>query len=218
MRRPQRRGAGRAGAPGRHRSDLLLLGTVTVVLLVLGAGLLRLLGGVAPAGLDLVGGAWTLTAGDGRRVSDRDLRGRYLLIYFGYASCPDVCPTTLSNVAEAMHRLGERAARVQPIFITIDPGHDTVRVVGQFAASFDARVVGLTGTAAQIRAVEREFRVVAITRRSAGAPGGYTIDHTSVLLLIGPDGRYLAPLPATDSGAAIAARLARYVEPAAGGS
>ena len=185
---------------------------VTVVLLVLSAGLLRLLGSTALPGRDAVGGAWTLTGGDGRAVSDRDLRGRYLLIYFGYASCPDVCPTTLSAVAEAMRRLGGRAARVQPIFITIDPGHDSAQVVGRFAASFGARLIGLTGTASQIHAVERQFRVIAVTRRLADGEGGYTIDHTSVLLLMGPDGRYLAPLSATDSGAAIAARLTQYVE------
>ena len=102
---------------------------------------------------------------------------------------------------------------MQPIFITIDPTHDTSRVVGQFAASFGARVIGLTGTAAQIRDVEREFRVVAVTRPLAAEAGGYTIDHTSVLLLMGPDGRYLAPLSATASGDALASRLAQYVEP-----
>ncbi len=200
---------------GRDRSNLLLIGAVTMVLLMLSAGLLRLLGRAVPA--DAVGGPWMLTGSDGRSVSDRDLRGRYLLIYFGYASCPDVCPTALSAVADAMRRLGARAARLQPVFITIDPGHDTPRVVGQFAASFGAHVIGLTGTASQIRAVERQFRVLAVTRPAAPGAGGYTIDHTSVLLLIGPDGRYLAPLPATDSGGAIAADLARYVAPTGSG-
>ncbi len=190
---------------------MLRIAATALLLLALSAGLLRLLGGTAPVGRDAVGGPWTLTGGDGRPVSDRDLRGRYLLIYFGYASCPDVCPTTLSAVADAMRRLGERAGRVQPVFITIDPEHDSPRVVGQFAGSFGARVIGLTGTAAQIRAVERQFRVVAVTRRISAEPGGYSIDHSSVLLLIGPDGRYLAPLSATDSGIEIAARLAHYV-------
>ena len=207
-RRPRRRAADRGG---RARSDMLRIGAVAALLLLPSAGLLRLLQRTAPAGLDPVGGPWTLTDGDGRRVSDRDLRGRFVLIYFGYASCPDVCPTTLGAVAEAMSRLGERAERVQPIFITIDPGHDTARVVGRFAASFGARVIGLTGTASQIHAVEREFRVLAVTRPVVAGDGGYTIDHTSVLLLMGPDGRFVAPLSATDSGEAIASHLARYV-------
>ena len=196
---------------------MLRLGAAAMLLLVLSAGLLRLLDTTAPPGRDAVGGPWTLTDGANRPVSDRDLRGRYLLIYFGYASCPDVCPTTLSAVADAMRRLGERAGRVQPIFITIDPEHDSPRVVGQFAGSFGARVIGLTGTASQIRAVERQFRVVAVTRRLGAGQGGYTIDHTSVLLLFGPDGRYLAPLSATDPGAAIAGRLAQYLAPSGRG-
>ena len=79
-----------------------------------------------------MGGSWTLMRGDGQILTDRDLHGRYLLIYFGYTSCPDVCPITLSAVASAMDQLGQRADQVQPVFITVDPAHDTPQVVQGF--------------------------------------------------------------------------------------
>jgi len=147
-----------------------------------------------------IGGPFQLVDAQNRRVTDLDFRGRYLLIYFGYTGCPDICPTTLASVAEALRLLGTRAAAVQPIFITIDPRHDTPRVIGAYAASFSPRLIGLTGTPAELEAAERAYHVtVEVT-----ATG---INHSAVLYLMAPDGHFLAPLPADSSPAVIATDL-----------
>ena len=148
---------------------------------------------------------WTLMRGDGAVVHEHDLRGRYALVYFGYTSCPDICPATLGAMTQAVARLGG-AERVAPVFITVDPGHDTPAVMGRFAAAFGPALIGLTGTKAQIDQVRREYGISVI--RHGGAAG---LDHTSVLLLIGPDGRQVAPLPAAEDGAAIARRVKTYL-------
>ncbi len=179
------------------------------MLFLMASGFLWLLGGPTPTG-SVIGGPWTLTRGDGGVVTDRDFRGRYLLIYFGYTSCPDVCPTTLQAIADAMRLLGSRADQLQPLFITVDPRRDTARVVRDYVRQFDPRLVGLTGTPREIEAVEREYRIRSSVT-SDGHDGGRSIEHTAVLLLVGPDGRYLAPLPADESGQEIAGRLARQI-------
>jgi protein SCO1/2 len=177
-------------------------------LLLLTVSYLWLLGGTIPTNVPAIGGPFALTRDNGQVVTDRDFRGRYLLIYFGYTSCPDVCPTTLSAVANALDILGPRSERLQPLFITVDPGHDTPAILHAYVRFFGPRIVGLTGTPAQIHAVERAYRVTAV--HEAGA-GSYTIDHTAVLFLVGPDGRYLAPFAATESGAELAKQLVRYI-------
>lgn len=180
--------------------------------LLLMAGLyLWWLGGSTPPPVPEIGGPFTLKEGDGKVVTDRDFRGRFLLIYFGYTSCPDICPTTLTAVADAQRLLGSRAAKLQPIFITVDPERDTPAVTRAYARNFSPDIIGLSGTAAQIQAVETEYRVsVAMPPAHSGAMA-YAVDHTAVLFLVAPDGRYLAPLPATATAAEIADRLARYL-------
>jgi protein SCO1/2 len=177
-------------------------------LLALAGGYLWLLGGTAPAGAGRIGGPFTLTADNGQTVTERSFHGRYLLIYFGYTSCTDVCPATLGAVGAALTRLGARGAEVQPLFITVDPQRDTPAVLRRYTAAFSPRLVGLTGTTEQIAAAEHAWRV----RASMHAQGaGYTMDHTSVLLLAGPDGRFIAPIAADETAAQMAADLARYL-------
>ena len=178
-------------------------------LLVLAGAYLWALGGTTPPGPS-IGGHWSLTRGDGAEVTDRDFHGRYVLLYFGYTACPDVCPTTLDAVADAMRLLGNEANRLQPLFVTVDPGHDTPAIVHDYVRLFGAHLIGLTGTPAEIGRIEREYRIH--SRAVSGkAAGGRVIDHTAVLLLIGPDGRYLAPLPVDESGRKIAERLQHYL-------
>jgi protein SCO1/2 len=170
-------------------------------LLLLGAGgFLWLLGGSTPSGPP-VGGAWSLTQDGGVRVSDRDFRGRTMLIYFGYTSCPDVCPTTLAAIADALRIVGPRGDAIVPLFITVDPAHDTGPVVRHYARQFDPRFVGLTGRPDEIARIEAQFGI-----RSRVVDG--SIDHTAVLVVVGPDGRTRVALPAEESGAALARRLA----------
>ena len=157
-----------------------------------------------------IGGPFTLTASDGKQVTDREFRGKFMLVYFGYTFCPDVCPTTLNDVSAAMTKLGNKAARVQPLFITVDPKRDTPEVVGQYASSFPP-VIGLTGTPDQIGQVAKEYRVVYEPQNTGLRPNDYTIDHSSVLYLMGPDGRFIAPIPADAGASMIAADLQAHL-------
>ena len=212
MNRSARRRSTRAiGRSPRRRAPgflPLLIGVSTV--LVLAGTYLSVLAGTA-AQAPAIGGHWSLMRDDGMPVTDRDFRGRYALVYFGYTACPDVCPTTLVAVADAMQRLGARANRLQPLFVTVDPARDTPPVLHAYLKSFGARLVGLTGTEAQIATVEREYLIRARAVTDPTPHGGDAIDHSAVLLLLGPDGRYLAPLPPDETGEEIATRLEHYL-------
>jgi protein SCO1/2 len=145
---------------------------------------------VLPSNLD-IGGPFVLTDHFGKRVSDAEFRGRWLLIYFGYTYCPDVCPTELQTVAAALEKLGPRGAAIVPLFVTIDPERDTPAVLAEYVKLFDDRLIGLTGTPDEIAAMAKRFRVYyAKTRPKGDAP--YLMDHSSFLYLMGPDGRFRA--------------------------
>ena len=193
----------------RSRTPLVLFGAVAGLLLLTG-GYLWMLGGTSPPRAPAVGGPFELTAATGETVTDRSLLGRYVLVYFGYTSCQDVCPMTLTAVADAMDVLGPRAARIQPIFVTLDPQRDTPAVLGTYVAGFSPRFVGLTGTPGQLQQIQREYRVTSVVRPGGGAMG-YTMDHSSVLYLLGPDGRFLAPIRADETGAQIATDIALHL-------
>ncbi len=145
------------------------------------------LGQVITTGQADVGGPFRLTDQNGKPVSDADFRGRYMLIYFGYSFCPDVCPTTLGVMAEALDKLGNGGARIVPVFITIDPQRDTPAVLKRYMAAFSPRFVGLTGSEAAIKDVEKKYRVYAA--RQPLDKGGYAMSHSSVIYLMGPDGK-----------------------------
>ena len=140
-----------------------------------------------------IGGPFELTAADGRTVTDQTFRGKWLLIYFGYTSCPDACPTALNNMGVALGLLGPEAATLQPIFITVDPKRDTREVLAEYLKSFDPRIVALTGTAEQIAAVVKEYRVYVSAHSESG--GDYTVDHSSLYYLMNPDGKFVNVIP-----------------------
>ena len=153
------------------------------------------LGRTVTSGTAAVGGPFHLIDQDGRPRASSDFSGRYQLIYFGYSNCPDVCPTTLGVIAEALDKMGVDGDRIVPIFITIDPGHDTPKVLKAYVAAFGSRFVGLTGTQAQITAVEKTYRVYAEKKpldSSNGRGGKYTFNHSSVIYLMGPDGKLVS--------------------------
>jgi len=153
------------------------------------------LGRTVTTGVAKVGGPFRLTDQTGKTVTERDFRGRYMLIYFGYSFCPDVCPTTLGVMAEALQKLGSDSSRVVPIFITIDPERDTPKVLADYMKAFGPQFVGLTGSPAAIKEVEKEYSVYAVKRPldpSKGNAGGYGMDHSSVLYLMGPNGKLVS--------------------------
>jgi protein SCO1/2 len=193
----------------RPRFAYGLIGVLIAVLLV-GTGAFLWLGGNRTAGLG-IGGPFTLENGNGQTVTDQDYRGKYMLVYFGYTYCPDVCPTTLNAVADAIDRLGPAANRVAPLFITVDPQRDTPPVVKQYAAAFGTHIVGLTGTPEQIAKVAREYRVYYAKRQTGPGPDDYSMDHSSLLYLMGPKGHFIAPIRADQSGEEIAAQLRKLM-------
>jgi protein SCO1/2 len=148
------------------------------------------LGRVVTTGQADVGGPFQLTDQSGKRVTDKDFRGRYMLIYFGYSFCPDVCPTTLSVMAQALEKAGDRAKQVAPILITIDPERDTPTVLEDYVKAFGPSFVGLTGNVAEIKDVEKKYRVYAVKKPLEG--GNYGMDHSSVIYLMGPDGKLVS--------------------------
>lgn len=132
----------------------------------------------------------------GRAMTQEDFRGRLQLVTFGFISCPDVCPTTLLEVKQILGELGAQAARVQPIFITVDPARDTREVLRDYTAAFDPRILGLTGSPELIRRAADSFRVqYEIVREPGAAPDNYTMNHTAGMVLLDGRGRFLARLP-----------------------
>ncbi len=200
-----------AGRPGGFRPPSLIYAIVglLVAVLLLGTGSFIWLSGGGTA--SLVGGPFVLEDGNGKPVTDRDFRGKYMLIYFGYTFCPDVCPTTLNEVATALDHLGPKAARLQPIFITVDPKRDTPDVVKQYAAAFTPRLVGLTGSPEQIAAAAKAYRVYYAEHRTGPGPNDYSMDHSSILYLMGPDGQFIAPIRADEDGAQMATDIEKLM-------
>ena len=158
-----------------------------------------------------IGGPFTLVDGAGHTVTDANFRGKYMLVYFGYSFCPDVCPTTLNDVALALDKLGPAADRLQPIFITVDPARDTPDVVRQYTAAFSPRLRGLTGTAAQIATVAKEYRVYYAQHRTGPGPGDYTMDHSSILYVMDPAGHFAGIIRADEDPDAMAADLKKFL-------
>lgn len=147
------------------------------------------LGRVVSTGTASIGGPFTLLDQNGRTYTDKNLKGHWSLIYFGYTHCPDVCPITLELMSDAMGRLGARASAVTPVFITIDPGRDTSPAMKQYVAAFGKNFVGLTGNDAQVAHVLREYHVYAKKRPLKG--GDYGMDHSGAIYLMDPNGKFV---------------------------
>ncbi len=164
---------------------------------------------LAPA----LGGPFSLVDQHGKNVTDADFRGRFMLIYFGYTYCPDVCPTELQDMGLALDALGAAGDSVQPVFVTIDPERDTVAALAHYADLFHPRLVALTGTSEQVAAVAKAYGVY--YARSEAEPGAsegeYLMDHSTFIYLMGPDGGYLARFPHGTSTDALAEGILNFL-------
>ena len=161
-----------------------------------------------------MGGPFTLTAQDGRTVTQDDFAGRYRIVYFGFTHCPDICPTDLATIGQAMRLFEEehpqRAAKVRPLFITVDPERDTPEAMAEYASAFHPRILGLTGTPGQIADAAKKHGIY-YARGETQPGGGYAMDHTRVVVLYGREGEPIALLPYEQGAEAVAAELARWV-------
>lgn len=160
------------------------------------------------------GGPFTLTGEDGKRYAWDDFKGKYRMVYFGYAFCPDACPTDVAVMMRGFQKFekehADQAAKVQPLFVTIDPARDTVKVVKEFTDSFHPKLLGLTGTQAEVDTAAKAFRVYAARGKDLGK-GNYLMDHSRFAYLMDPDGKPLVILPVDKGPDAVASDLAAAV-------
>lgn len=131
-----------------------------------------------------------LTDHHGSIRTENDFAGRWMLVFFGFANCPDVCPTTLAEIAVVMDALGDDSSMVQPLFISIDPERDTPQQLAEFVPLFDTNIIGLTGAPDQIERTSKSFHIFYEKIGEASAPDGYTVGHSSQLFLFDPEGGY----------------------------
>ena len=192
------------------RHSILIL---AAVILLVAAGL----GGVAlmkrdlnrpqGSGVALVGGPFSLVDQNGMRVTEKDFLGKYMLIFFGYTYCPDVCPTELQVMTAALDQMGPEADRVQPIFVSIDPARDTPAVLKSYVANFGPRLIGLTGTPDEVASIAKAYRVYYAKADNGSSATDYLIDHSSIIYLMGPDGSFVKHMPFTTDAAKLAQEL-----------
>lgn len=165
------------------------------------------------SGTALVGGPFTLTDQDGRKVTDKDFRGRYMLVFFGYTYCPDFCPTELQVMSVALESLGAKADAIQPIFISFDPERDTPEVLKQYVSNFHPRLVGLTGTQEEIAAAAKAYRVYYSKVPNSSAPDTYLMDHSTITYLMDPQGKFLKHFSYSTDASALAKALEAAIAP-----
>ena len=158
-----------------------------------------------------IGGKFELVDQDGRVRTDAEFRGKLMLIYFGYAFCPDACPTALQAMTVAINRLGPAGEGVVPIFITVDPERDTPEQLKRYAENFHPRLVALTGTPEQVATAATAYRVYYAKQKDANVNGGYLMDHTSIIYLMGRDGRYLSHFTHATAPEAMAAEIEKHL-------
>jgi len=157
------------------------------------------------------GGPFSLIDDQGRRRTDKDFRGRHMLVFFGYAQCKSICPVGLDHMAKALDELGPVATRIQPIFITVDPDNDTPDAIAAFVRRIHPRLIGLTGTRQELRAAARAYGVKTklLTEPGDKAP---IYAHGSFMFLMKPNGKFATLFPPVMDPEAIAASIRRYVE------
>jgi protein SCO1 len=156
-----------------------------------------------------VGGPFNLIDQDGRPFSDKDLKGKSFLVFFGFTHCPDVCPTTLFEISEVLRNLGPEADHTAALFISVDPERDTPAAMKDYLSNFDPHLRGLTGSAAAVDAVAKDYRVY--YRKVPLEGGDYTMDHTAIVYLMDKEGRFVAPFNMRRTGTELAADLRKYL-------
>ncbi len=163
------------------------------------------------SGKALIGGPFTLTDHTGKTVTEKDFAGGFTLVYFGFTYCPDVCPTELQIMTAALEQLGDKAEKVTPVFISVDPKRDTVEQMASYVTNFHKRLVGLTGTPEQVKAAAKAYRVYYAEVKDETSSAGYTVDHSSIVFLMGPKGDYLAHFSHGTSPQKMAEGIAKHL-------
>jgi protein SCO1 len=158
-----------------------------------------------------IGGPFTLVDDTGATVTEKTLAGKPYIMYFGYTFCPDFCPTTLLDLSRWIKKLGPDADRFNYVFVTVDPERDTVQSLHTYLSSFDKHIRGYTGTPAEIAQIAKEYRVY--YKKIPTEDGGYTMDHSAIIYLMGPDGKFVTMIAYQEDDASALAKLRRVVSP-----
>jgi len=161
------------------------------------------------AGVVPIGGPFTLTDDTGATVTEQNLAGKPSAMYFGYTFCPEVCPTTLTDLSHWIQMLGPDADKLNYVFVTVDPQRDTAKVMHEYVSSFDKHIRGFTGTPEQIAKIAREYRVY--YKKIPTSDGGYVMDHSSLIYLMGPDGKFVNVIAYQEADASAIAKLKNLV-------
>lgn len=172
--------------------------------------------GVLPQGEELseaqVKADFTLATADNKVVRSQDLKGSYLLVYFGFTHCPDVCPTTLLLMSNVIDELGDKATKIKPLFISVDPERDTPKIAAEYASHFNKSFIGLSGTPEQVKHAADSFKVYYSKVEDKSSALGYVVDHSGFIYLMGKNGEYLAHFPANVSDQELKQGLQHYVK------
>ena len=207
--------ASRPASP-RTPPRFALLAIVFAGVLVIAAGVLLALAlretprGVAGTALaSAIGGQFQLIDQNGKPFSDANLKGKWHLIFFGYTHCPDACPTALNEMSLALDRLGIKRDEVGVVFITVDPERDTPDVLKSYVQSFDAPIVALTGSPEAVAQAAKAYRV--FYAKHPRADGDYDMDHSAVIYVMNPEGRFTATFTPDSSADAIVQRLQKLI-------
>jgi protein SCO1 len=165
----------------------------------------------APTVTAQIGGPFTLVDDTGGTVTEKTLAGKPYTMYFGYTFCPDVCPATLLDLSRWIQKLGPDADKLHYIFVTVDPERDTVQSLHTYLSSFDKRIRGYTGTPAEIAQIAKEYRVY--YKKVPTEDGGYTMDHSAIIYLMGSNGKFITVIPYQEDDASALAKLRSLVSP-----
>jgi protein SCO1 len=194
----------------------VLLAIIFAGVLVVAAGILLTLalretprGGAGTALASAIGGPFRLVDQNGKPFTDADLKGKWHLIFFGYTHCPDTCPTALNEISLALDRLGMKRDEVAVVFITVDPERDTPEVMKSYVQSFDAPIVALTGSPQDVAQAAKAYRV--FYAKHPRADDDYDMDHSAVIYVMNPDGRFTATFTPDSSADAIVQRLQKLI-------
>lgn len=194
-----------------------LAGFVLAIILALAAGYFALTNqrmdhAVVSSGTALVGGPFHLTNQRGEAVTEKTYAGKYMMVFFGFSHCQDVCPTELQVMTAALQQLGAQADQIVPIFVSIDPERDTPKVMADYAKAFDPRLQGLTGTPEQIAEIAKAYHAFYKKIPNEKNPEDYEMDHTSIIYIMGPDGSFIKHFNYTTDANALADDLKKVLK------
>lgn len=162
------------------------------------------------AGKALIGGPFALVDHTGTARTEKDLLGKFAVVNFGFTNCPDVCPTTLQTISDALELMGPSAQRIRPVFVSVDPDRDTPERLTTYREAFDERILMLTGSEAAVARAAKAYKV-GYSRMKPAEDGSYMVNHTALIYLMGPDGGYITHFPFRIAPDKLAAALKKWV-------